>query len=130
MIAFLRWITFKRVVVVAALGAAGWFGGREIHRAWLRFQADTWAIDVRSNNAGVARRGEEGLLGMDPRYAVTALIDALPEQEMTTAITADYAPVYDLLSEITGEPYVEDPAWWRAWRAGERGRAFLGEHTE
>lgn len=115
---------FKLLFVAAFLGGLA-YGGWELY---MYFNVESLAYDLRHRDAAISQKAYDELVVTPPRRVIPSLIESLPQGDETPGgLGSNFEKVYELLAEITGEPYHEDPAEWRRWAEGPDGRRFLGK---
>ncbi len=117
--------TFFLVFILAILGGTGY----GLYETWLYFRIESLGYDLRSRHDDVFGKATAELRTIDVKRVVPALIRSLPKgDEPTNSLSTGYERVYELLAELTGEEYTEDPVEWRRWEASPKGQKFLGKN--
>lgn len=125
MLKYLTFANFFKLAFAAAFLGGLAYGGWELY---MYFNVESLVYDVRSRDAGTAKRSYDELLALPAARTVPPILNALPKEgEEAVAGMTNFERLYELLAEITGEPYHEDAAEWRRWAEGPEGQRFLGK---
>ncbi len=127
----IKYLTAKNILQLllwcSFLGGVG-YGLWELY---LYFNIESLVYDVRARDMSTSRKACEELAALDPKRVVGPLVNSLPKgDEAAAGLASDYDKTYELLAEITNEPYHEDPDAWRQWLSGPAGQKFLGKSPQ
>lgn len=124
----LKYLTFKNLSMLVLWSAFLGGVGYGLWELYMYFNIESLVYDVRVRDVSTSRKAYEELAATDPKRVIGPLLNSLPKEDETAAgLSSDYEKVYELLAEITGERYHEDPDEWRKWPSSPAGRKFLGK---